>query len=185
MPDACVRKGRGAYGIRTRATAVRGRRPRPLDECAVPRQSSRSVKRSASQRERPGRRPLSKCAASDGRSESLRAHADCADSRMRLQEAGKGAEGGPASCGPNAEPPYRARVLPPCSPHAANPEGAREPDAYLTRRTRAATRRGRGFTWPKVRSRGGGGRRAWRPPPPGGKVASYGPTRPSLPGPPD
>jgi hypothetical protein len=24
----------GAYGIRTRATAVRGRRPRPLDECA-------------------------------------------------------------------------------------------------------------------------------------------------------
>ena len=25
---------RGAYGIRTRATAVRGRRPRPLDECA-------------------------------------------------------------------------------------------------------------------------------------------------------
>jgi hypothetical protein len=26
---------RGAYGIRTRVTAVRGRRPRPLDECAV------------------------------------------------------------------------------------------------------------------------------------------------------
>ena len=26
--------GQGAYGIRTRATAVRGRRPRPLDECA-------------------------------------------------------------------------------------------------------------------------------------------------------
>ena len=34
--------GQGAYGIRTRATAVRGRRPRPLDECAVPRQGSRS-----------------------------------------------------------------------------------------------------------------------------------------------
>jgi hypothetical protein len=30
-----VQAGRGgAYGIRTRATAVRGRRPRPLDECA-------------------------------------------------------------------------------------------------------------------------------------------------------
>ena len=26
---------KGAYGIRTRVTAVRGRRPRPLDECAV------------------------------------------------------------------------------------------------------------------------------------------------------
>jgi hypothetical protein len=26
----------GAYGIRTRVTAVRGRRPRPLDECAEP-----------------------------------------------------------------------------------------------------------------------------------------------------
>jgi hypothetical protein len=25
----------GAYGIRTRVTAVRGRRPRPLDECAL------------------------------------------------------------------------------------------------------------------------------------------------------
>jgi hypothetical protein len=25
---------RGAYGIRTRAAAVRGRCPRPLDECA-------------------------------------------------------------------------------------------------------------------------------------------------------
>jgi hypothetical protein len=31
-PFRAVRKG--AYGIRTRATAVRGRRPRPLDECA-------------------------------------------------------------------------------------------------------------------------------------------------------
>lgn len=27
--------GGGAYGIRTRVTAVRGRRPRPLDECAL------------------------------------------------------------------------------------------------------------------------------------------------------
>ena len=46
---------RGAYGIRTRATAVRGRRPRPLDECAVPGQSSRSLERFASERERSGR----------------------------------------------------------------------------------------------------------------------------------
>jgi hypothetical protein len=36
---------RGAYGIRTRATAVRGRRPRPLDECARREQGSeREVK---------------------------------------------------------------------------------------------------------------------------------------------
>src|SRR5947208_12141547 len=31
-PDFVTRKG--AYGIRTRAAAVRGRCPRPLDECA-------------------------------------------------------------------------------------------------------------------------------------------------------
>ncbi len=33
----------GAYGIRTRATAVRGRRPRPLDECAVKPQGTERV----------------------------------------------------------------------------------------------------------------------------------------------
>ena len=61
---------RGAYGIRTRATAVRGRRPRPLDECAVPRQGSRSGLSIAW----PRRAVWS--------------------------------SGGPASCGPNAEPPF-------------------------------------------------------------------------------
>ena len=31
----CLRSSGSAYGIRTRVTAVRGRRPRPLDECAT------------------------------------------------------------------------------------------------------------------------------------------------------
>ena len=32
----CDNGPKGAYGIRTRAAAVRGRCPRPLDECALP-----------------------------------------------------------------------------------------------------------------------------------------------------
>jgi hypothetical protein len=41
----CIQAGSGgAYGIRTRATAVRGRRPRPLDECARRAQGSESEK---------------------------------------------------------------------------------------------------------------------------------------------
>src|SRR5919201_415068 len=36
---------RGAYGIRTRAAAVRGRCPRPLDECAAQRPSLAAIRR--------------------------------------------------------------------------------------------------------------------------------------------
>ncbi len=43
-------RGSSAYGIRTRATAVRGRRPRPLDECAEVLQRAAAVYRLRSQR---------------------------------------------------------------------------------------------------------------------------------------
>ena len=50
--ESCIQKspqirglsGGGAYGIRTRATAVGGRRPRPLDECARRAQGTESRK---------------------------------------------------------------------------------------------------------------------------------------------
>jgi hypothetical protein len=64
---------------------VRGRRPRPLDECAVPRQRSRSLLPLADEEQRPGRRPLSCARLSDGRSESLVRRVDCEDARMKLQ----------------------------------------------------------------------------------------------------
>jgi hypothetical protein len=77
--------GRGAYGIRTRATAVRGRRPRPLDECAVPGQSSRSVKNIGlvAREVGPPTSPLRSLPTENRRAFVRRA--DCADSRMRLQ----------------------------------------------------------------------------------------------------
>jgi hypothetical protein len=53
----------------------------------VPGQSSRSLERLASKRERPGRRPLSPALASDGRSESLRAHGRLCGFALRFQEA--------------------------------------------------------------------------------------------------
>ena len=35
LTEAAGREDGSAYGIRTRVTGVRGRRPRPLDECAT------------------------------------------------------------------------------------------------------------------------------------------------------
>ena len=66
--------------------------------------------------DRPRRRPskdggraagLRLCARCPTDDRKLAAQGDCADARMRMSRS----EGGPASCGPNAEPPYRARVL--------------------------------------------------------------------------
>jgi hypothetical protein len=97
---------KGAYGIRTRATAVRGRRPRPLDECAVGRQRSRFRRPGASKRQRPGRRPLSALAVRRTFGSFAR-WADCDHARMKFQPLWRNpaTEGGPAPCGPNAGPP--------------------------------------------------------------------------------
>jgi hypothetical protein len=131
---------RGAYGIRTRATAVRGRRPRPLDECAVPRQGSRSRSRPAAKRNRG--RAAGLCALAVRRtSEAFVRRVDCAETRMRLQgalELARREKGGPASCGPNAEPPIVPESFA-VLPHAPNPVKLSGRLAYLTRLPARAT----------------------------------------------
>jgi len=140
----------------------------------VPGQSSRSLERRASKRERPGRRPLSPCARFRRRSKAFVRTADCADSRMRFQEvrgdSEMGAEGGPASCGPNAEPPFRARVLPPCSPHAASPEGGPGTRRLSHTASRADNASGvEAYLVQSLEVVGGGGRRKGLPPPRNGR----------------
>ena len=96
---------RGAYGIRTRATAVRGRRPRPLDECAVRRQRSDSGLRSHTGTEAGP--PTSVCARCPTNVRTLRALGrlcSCAH-EISTPRQNPAIEGGPAPCGPNAGPP--------------------------------------------------------------------------------
>ena len=94
---------KGAYGIRTRVTAVRGRRPRPLDECAEPRDRVADRRVSPHTRERrPGRRPPL-LRARFRRTIGKPLCSAPAIVRMCAREC-KG-QGDPAFCGPNAEPP--------------------------------------------------------------------------------
>ena len=119
---------RGAYGIRTRATAVRGRRPRPLDECAVPRQGSRSRRRLAAEKGTEAGPPASVCARcpTDDRKPSCagrlcgNAHeiSRSSSSHHSRKEARRPAARTPSL--PSCPSPS------PCSPHATNPEGSRD-----------------------------------------------------------